>query len=324
MSDCVAPAERINRAEVWPPQGPCALCGTVGPLCRSHIIPKFVGDWLRETGVTGRLRSSQAPNRLIQDLEWRYMLCASCEGRFNAFETEACEKIFLPIHNREQDRFRYGPAFSRFAISVVWRCLIMLQREDRLGHLAEMPAQVTSAERVWREFLLEARTTPAPHIVHALPMDVPTNLNPDGRSVHFARSLLRGVAIGTNSRNGMGYVVVKMARLYLFGVVASGQERRLWRATQLHADGGSWGVEQYHVPAWLDDFLNFHAEHQERLAAGISAKQKGQTNERLWEEIHDDVEGVAGSGTMQAFETDLMLFGPKAFQEPLPERDPST
>src|SRR5207249_10441572 len=47
----------------------------------SHVIPKFVGDWLRDTGVTRRLRGSEAPNKLVEDLEWRHMLCESCEAR---------------------------------------------------------------------------------------------------------------------------------------------------------------------------------------------------------------------------------------------------
>jgi hypothetical protein len=124
----------VNKAELWPQQGACSLCGTVGPLCRSHIIPKFVGDWLKQTNVTGRFRTNQVPNRLTQDMKWRHMLCAACEGRFNVFETEVCENIFLPIHERKQDRFRYGPSFARFCVSVAWRALVALQREGRRDH----------------------------------------------------------------------------------------------------------------------------------------------------------------------------------------------
>ena len=153
-----------NRAELWPAHGPCYLCGTVGPLCRSHIIPKFVGDWQRRTNLTGRLRTSNAPNKLVEDLEWRYMPCASCEGRFSEFESDVCERIFLPIHERTQDRFRYGPSFARFAVSVVWRAIVKFGREGGLGRLTEIPADVEVAERVWREFLLEGRRTPAPHV----------------------------------------------------------------------------------------------------------------------------------------------------------------
>lgn len=186
----------FNLQELWPAQGACHLCGAVGALCRGHILPKFVGDWLRSTNVTGRLRSSTVPNRLVEDLEWRYLLCEGCEGRFNRFETDVCESIFLPIHERRQDRFRCGPSFARFAVSVAWRALVVLRQEGRLGHLNEIPTDVEAAERAWRDFLLGGRVTPAPHVVHALAMDVPTNLNPDGRSPHFARFLLRSPQSG--------------------------------------------------------------------------------------------------------------------------------
>jgi hypothetical protein len=197
-------------------------------------MPKFVGDWLRGTNVTGRLRSNKAPNKLIQDLEWRYMLCAACERRFSVFEGEVCEKIFLPIHERRQDRFRYGPSFARFAVSVAWRALVALKREGGLGHLNEIPDAVDAAEVVWRKCLLNERSTPAPHVVHALPMDVPTNLDPKGISPHYSRFILRTPAIGHRCFKGAGYVIVKMARLIVIGTVASGNERKDWKATQLH------------------------------------------------------------------------------------------
>jgi hypothetical protein len=279
-------------------------------------MPKFVGDWLRETNVTGRLRSNQVPNKLIQDLEWRYMLCTACEGRFSAFEGEVCESIFLPIHKRQQDRFRYGPSFARFAVSVAWRAIVALQREGGLGHLNEIPRYVEAAEVVWREFLLERRSTPAPHVVHALPMDVPTNLNPEGISPHYSRFVLRTPAIGSRCLNGAGYVVVKMARLIVFGTVASGNERKDWKATQLHVEGGSWGVEEYHVPGWVKGYLELGAAKQGTFVEELSARQKQRTNETIMEAIDDDAEIVAASDVFRAFEADLKLFGESAFQKP--------
>lgn len=243
-----------SKSELWPSKGACYLCGVAGPLCRSHIIPKFVGDWLRSTNITGRLRNSSAPNRLVQDLEWRYLLCQACELRFSKFESEVSEKIFLPIHERKQDRFRYGQSFALFAVSVAWRGLIVLRREEALGHLSDVASQVEAAERVWREFLLGRLATPAPHVVHALPMDVPTNLDVTGRPPHFARFLLRAPAIGTRLTESGGYVVIKLARLFIFGTVASGTERRVWKATQIHPGGGlvgGRGVSRAWLGRWI-------------------------------------------------------------------------
>jgi hypothetical protein len=285
-------------------------------------MPKFVGAWLRDTNVTGRLRSNKVPNKLIQDLEWCYMLCAACEGRFSVFEGEVCQSIFLPIHERRQDRFRYGPSFTRFAVSVAWRALVALRREGGLGHLNEISVAVEAAEVAWRGFLLEERSTPAPHVVHALPMDVPTNLKTEGLSPHFARFVLRSHTVGTRYLDGAGYVVVKMARLIVFGTVATGKERKDWNATQLHVEGGSWGVEEYHVPGWVKGYLELGAERQGKFVEELSARQKKLTNETVLGAIDDDVEAVASSDVFRAFEADLKLFGNSAFQKPLPEDEP--
>jgi hypothetical protein len=82
----------------WPRQAKCRLCGGEGSLGRSHIIPKFVGEWLKATNGSGRLRDSANPNRLIQDITWRYMLCTDCEERFAKVEAGACTRIFMPLH----------------------------------------------------------------------------------------------------------------------------------------------------------------------------------------------------------------------------------
>lgn len=285
-------------------------------------MPKFVGDWLRDTNVTGRLRSNKVPNKLIQDLEWRYMLCAACEGRFSVFEGDVCQSIFLPIHERRQDRFRYGPSFLRFAVSVAWRALVALRREGALGNLNEIPRDVEAAEVAWREFLLERLSTPAPHVVHALPIDVPINLNPEGISPHYGRFVLRTPGIGMRCLHGAGYVIVKMARLIVFGTVASGKERKERRATQLHVEGGSWGVEEYHLPGWVKSYLELGAEKQGKFVEALSARQKRRTNETIMEAIEDDPDVVALSDVFRAFEADLKLFGHSAFQRPLPEDEP--
>jgi hypothetical protein len=309
----------VSKAELWPAIGACYLCGTVGQLCRSHIIPKFVGDWLRRTNVTGRFRSNNAPNKLVEDLEWRYLLCEQCEGLLSKSESDVCEHIFLPLHERKQDRFRYGLSFVRFAVSVAWRGLVVLRREGSLGRLNEIPKGVESAERSWREYLLSGRATPAPHVIHALPMDVPTNLDTRGRSPYLARFLLRMPSLGTQCRNGAGYIVVKMARLFVFGTIASGHERQEWRATQLHASGGAWGVEKYHVPGWFEGYLNRGAELLQEHSTTLSLRQKKRTNEKTLQAIKDDVDGVAESDLVRSFEADLRLFGPAAFQPPLPD-----
>lgn len=305
--------ERENPADLWPSSGACYLCGEVGTLCRSHIIPKFVGDWLRQTGVTGRLRSSQAPDRLVQDLAWRYMLCAKCEEQFSRFESDVCERIFRPLHGRTAERFRYGPSFARFAVSVVWRALVVLRREGRLQGFDQCPGCVDAAENTWRGFLSGHATTPAPHVVHALPLDIPSNLDTTGLSPSWGRFVLRTPVIGARYRGGSGYVIVKMARLIVFGVVVPGPERKDWKRTQLHVGEGAWGVDEWHVPGWFRHYLNNGARMIQEVDQGLSARQKRVSRARADEIVARDPGAIAASDAFRAFEKDLDLFGEVVF-----------
>jgi hypothetical protein len=308
-------------AELWPGDGPCALCGNVGRLCKSHLTSKFVGDWLRQTNVTGRLRASDKPNKLVEDIQWRHLLCASCEGRLSEAETATRERIFMPLVEGRENRFRYGPWFVRFAVSLVWRWLIVLQKEGHLGNLKSLPIQVDGAEQAWREFLLGRRPTPSPHCVHVLPLDVPISGDLSDFSKHFGRYVLRGTGVATKAYGDCGYVIIKMPRLLVFGVVAAGAERRQWKCTQLHVDGGAWGVDIYELPGWVREFLKASAQAQQDAVDGLSDHQKRLTNAAVMKAIEANPAAVAESGVMRAFESDLGMFGRAAFQRSIADED---
>jgi hypothetical protein len=157
-------------------------------------------------------------------------------------------------------------------------------------------------------------------VVHALPMDVPTNLDTEGISPHYSRFVLRTPAVGTRCSQGSGYVTVKMARLIVFGTVSSGKERKDWKATQIHVGDGSWGVEEYHVPGWVKNYSV--PRNRESSWRSCRPDRSNGTNETILDAIDDDADIVASSDVFRAFEADLRLFGSSAFQRSLPEDDP--
>ena len=85
----------------------CELCCKEKDLRESHIIPKFVFDWQKESSGTGFLRSSRVPNRRVQDGAKEYMLCSDCETLFNQWETSFATNIFHPLNRRENIQFEY-------------------------------------------------------------------------------------------------------------------------------------------------------------------------------------------------------------------------
>lgn len=76
--------------------GKCALCGEDKELQLSHIIPKFIGKYLKNTSI-GNIRSHENPNRIAQDIEKHYMLCHDCEELFSASERYFAILSFIRI-----------------------------------------------------------------------------------------------------------------------------------------------------------------------------------------------------------------------------------
>ncbi len=100
----------------------CKLCNSNAPLKQSHIIPKFVGRWIKETSPTPYLRFGMDMRKRRQDLATMELLCDACENRFSAWETKFANEIFHPSA-ADNSTFKYGAWFVKFASSLAWRAL---------------------------------------------------------------------------------------------------------------------------------------------------------------------------------------------------------
>ena len=118
--------------------GKCALCNRDTELSLSHIIPKFVFSWFKESAPSA-MRGIDEPNKRLQDGEKQYLLCSDCEGLFSSWEKTFCEDIFLPLHNNQSQNssIGYGHWALKFAVSVSWRVLMYYQKLDDLRHLSQ-------------------------------------------------------------------------------------------------------------------------------------------------------------------------------------------
>ena len=86
----------------------CKLCGSGAPLRNSHIIPRFVGRWMKETSPTPYLRYGGNMDQRLQDLFSMELLCNECENRSSGWETKFANEVFHPSAAGETV-FRYGP-----------------------------------------------------------------------------------------------------------------------------------------------------------------------------------------------------------------------
>lgn len=132
--------------------GKCKLCGNKRELCDSHIIPNFVGKWLKDTSVTGFLRQAVNANVRRQDLIKVSLLCRDCEILFSSWETKFKKEVFDVYVDRELNQagsatgtiksIPYDEWLLKFIISLQWRCLITDNSLNKFKELSNKKKEV--------------------------------------------------------------------------------------------------------------------------------------------------------------------------------------
>jgi hypothetical protein len=133
----------------------CSLCEEYKTLKDSHIIPKFIGKWLKETSATGYLRQTSNADRRQQDITKLPLLCNECEQLFSKNEKLFSENIFKPFQGGDK-RFNYDVWLLYFIISVQWR-IVVTQKETARDIPVSLMKKLDAASEIWRNFLLGQR-----------------------------------------------------------------------------------------------------------------------------------------------------------------------
>lgn len=154
----------------------CALCLKEKPLRDSHIIPKFVGKWLKEEG-TGFLVNASDGSKRVQDLGTEKLLCEDCEQKFSKLENSFASNIFYPFHKDKTREFDYDENLKPLIISIAWRGLQII-KEGYLKKESGSPLNsfVIQADKDWREFLNGEGTSIDQYETHMIFLDY---LKPD-------------------------------------------------------------------------------------------------------------------------------------------------
>ena len=124
-------------------------------LKESHVIPSFVGRWLKRTSATGYLIAvdTEGTAERSQDLYKTQLLCISCESILNQHETYFANKIFHPFKNGALNAIAIDESVGKFAVSISLRVLWLLQ--DSRDPLAMKWAHILNKlEQEWRQYLL--------------------------------------------------------------------------------------------------------------------------------------------------------------------------
>lgn len=130
----------------------CALCNEERELVKSHVVPRFVAKWLKDTSATGFLRNPTNPKKRLQDFGKETLLCKACEQKLSALETYFANEFFYPFLKERKNTFQYDSRLMRFAISLNWRLLIA-NREDYASDSLSLKPYVDRAKEDWRRIL---------------------------------------------------------------------------------------------------------------------------------------------------------------------------
>lgn len=138
-------------------RGKCALCTKNSELKKSHIVPKFVSRWLKETSATGFMRGVKEPKKRLQDLPKLPLLCGDCEQLFSKLESYFASNFFHPILNKQEKEVCYDENLKRFIISLNWRTLVTASSDQMKVH-PWIEQHIKTAEECWRKYLLNEST----------------------------------------------------------------------------------------------------------------------------------------------------------------------
>lgn len=277
----------------------CRLCGKTTQLKRSHVIPKFVTQWIKDSSATGYLRTNQNPNRRAQDGVKRKWLCSVCEQVLSPVEGEFRKHVFGPIAERHAVEFSYGPWLQKFCVSISWRVLhYFLDKDAFADYPVNHRALLDDAEYAWRGYLLDAARgiQQFPQHIWIVPsvrsqdLNVANNIN-----VHISRQINIDVVKG--EQRIMTYA--KLPHLIIIGVIhdeAPGD----WGGTEVLPEGGIMTSSGQQVPRPLFNFINEKAKHANESAKSMSEKQRA----RVSQDFMTDPSRTLTSGTVRALGLD--------------------
>ena len=217
----------------------CQLCAKDRKLENSHIIPKFIFDWIKRTG-TGGLRMTENLNVRVQDGIKVPFLCAECEDLFGGSERYFSKHIFYPIVNEDSNSFEYNEKLFYFAISVLWRTLkhsLLAVEKDQPHYL-----KLLAAEQQWQNYLLKGQQISDFNQLHLL-IGVDFTEGNEGLDLpdRFIQYMGRGVDAGIAENETECMIFLKLPR-FIFIVPICGFDSNKMINTEINKSGGSYLV----------------------------------------------------------------------------------
>ena len=149
-------------------EGICALFKIDSELRESHIFPRFVVNYTKQTG-SKYLRRPIEPNKRLQDAVKFYLLSEKAEQEFSAREKWFAENIFKPYLS-STIRLKYDENLYYFSLSFLWRGLLTNLKFENLTSKWYYDLVIKASEE-WRQFLAQGLYPQNYHKVYMLLTD---------------------------------------------------------------------------------------------------------------------------------------------------------
>jgi hypothetical protein len=280
---------------------PCRLCERIRPLLLSHILPKFVFRFQRNTS-TAVIRSHLNPNRPVQDSSKLRFLCGKCEQRFSAWETAFKREIYDPYHAGKLDDVKYGAWLLKCAVSLSWRALKATIQEGADSIPADVQLAAAKTESVWRNFLLDRRENPGAFSQYLFLLEPLANTSDPNVPINFTFYIQRVGATGIWNDPGRRciFTFCMMCSIAVIGVISartlqSWGERLKVRRGNLQLNGSS-------VPTEIVEMIKTQANDHLTMSRDLSEKQKTLDRQKLL----GDEQGFIRSGYARAMAIDAL------------------
>jgi len=289
--------------------GSCELCKAESELKQSHIIPKFIYKWKKKRN-TGYFRSTQNPNRRIQDGIKPHLLCEVCEQIIGKWEKQFAEKVFKPYHEKSISGFDHSDWLLKFAVSVSWRALSYVKMNNGLSHLSEIQTTLANqALETWRKYILGKESTIGPFTQHLLPLTYVKKAPGNGKlSPYLNRYIGTTTDIDVFRSEDTCLVYSKLDKLVVVGVVEQ-PSLDFFEGSQIESISERFNCELVQLPGDMFHYLNYRADKYAEEVSNISAKQWSSI-EQVYESKMDT---LVDSEMIRATDMDFATSGKDAF-----------
>lgn len=283
----------------------CGLCEQPNDLRMSHVLPAFVYRWLRETSITGHIRSVRTINQRTQDGDKKPWFCAECEQLIGKDETAFASKVFHPWL-AGNNQISYQSWLIRFCTSVSWRVLKHVKdMNPEHQYTATEEKLAAKADQVWRDFLLGRRSTVGKFEQHLLPLDVIESTTIPDLPSNINRYLSRNIEMDIIGGAGTFMTYAKLGGFAIFGMM---RPPRRWEGTRIYGQQGRLEPRRYSVPGALMWYFIERAQLSKNALTGMSPRQLSKVDAA----IIDNIDHEAKTPHLRALMADVAMFGEEA------------